>query len=80
MKFLNSFKKTTFKIKFNNIRSTIISNVVPVTHKDLLSFCQKYIKSNPVVIGEKGVDVGFNILTSHPEAVSYTHLTLPTKA
>ena len=57
------------KIKFNNIRSTIISNVVPVTHKDLLSFCQKYIKSNPVVIGEKGVDVGFNILTSHPEEV-----------
>ena len=31
------------KIKFNNIRSTIISNVVPVTHKDLLSFCQKYL-------------------------------------
>ena len=57
------------KIKFNNIQSTIISNVVPAVQGDFILLCEKYMKSDPVVVGEKGVDVGFDILTLHPEEV-----------
>ncbi|MCH2677252.1 MAG: type III pantothenate kinase [Alphaproteobacteria bacterium] len=57
------------KIKFNDIRSTIISNVVPSIQKDFILLCEKYMKSAPIVVGERGVDVGLDILTLHPEEV-----------
>jgi type III pantothenate kinase len=56
------------------IDGTIIGSVVPEANFNLLTFCRRYCKSEPVVVGEPGVDNGTRALVDRPEEVGADRL------
>ena len=56
-------------INKEEISNSIIASVVPGTLFSLKILCQKYFKSNPIVVGETNIDLGINICVDVPNEV-----------
>lgn len=56
------------------ISSTIIASVVPEAHFNLHRLCKHYFKSEPLVVGEPGVELGARALVDRPEEVGADRL------
>jgi type III pantothenate kinase len=56
-------------LTFDNLDSAIIATVVPSALFDLRMLCRKYIKCEPMVIGDPNLDLGIAIKIDRPEAV-----------
>lgn len=50
-----------------SVSAAIIASVVPQGLFELKVLCRKYFSADPMVIGEKGVDVGIRVLLDRPE-------------
>src|SRR5216683_4591586 len=57
-----------------DVDGTAIASVVPETNFNLLTFCRRYCKTEPVVVGEKGVQLGTKALVDRPEEVGADRL------
>jgi type III pantothenate kinase len=60
--------------KFEDFDSSIIATVVPAALFDLRQFCRRYIKVEPLVIGDPAVVLGLKVLTDHPDTVGADRL------
>lgn len=56
------------------IDGCIIASVVPQGMFNLISLCERYFGGHPLVIGEEGVDLGFEVLIDRPEQVGADRL------
>jgi len=57
-----------------NVDGAVIASVVPEVNFNLLTLCRKYCKTDPVVVGEKGVKLGTKALVDRPEEVGADRL------
>lgn len=53
----------------DRIDGTIIASVVPEADFNLRRLCRHYFKSEPIVVGEPGVELGIKVLMDRPEEV-----------
>jgi len=58
----------------NAIDAAIIATVVPANLFDLKTLCRKYFHSEPIVVGETGVELGLDVLMDQPEEVGADRL------
>ena len=58
----------------DDISAAIIASVVPATLFTMKSLCRNYFDCEPLVIGEKGVDLGLEVLIDRPEDVGADRL------
>src|SRR6185436_12348016 len=56
------------------IEGAIIATVVPQALFNLQRLCRKYLKREPLVVGESNVDLGIDINTDRPRAVGADRL------
>jgi type III pantothenate kinase len=56
------------------ISGTIIASVVPEANFNLLLFCRRYCRSEPLVVGDPGVVLGSRALVDRPEEVGADRL------
>ncbi|HEX3486398.1 MAG TPA: type III pantothenate kinase [Micropepsaceae bacterium] len=56
-------------LKFSDLDAAIIACVIPAALFDLRSLCRRYLKCEPLVIGESEVDLGIGINVDRPGAV-----------
>jgi type III pantothenate kinase len=56
-------------LKPSDVSDAIIATVVPETLFSLRTLCRRYFRSEPLVIGEPGVDIGIGVLVDTPEEV-----------
>ena len=56
------------------IDGAVIASVVPEVNFNLVTLCRKYCKTEPIVIGEKGVEIGTRALVERPEEVGADRL------
>jgi type III pantothenate kinase len=56
------------------IDGTIIASVVPETNFNLLRLCRQYCGSDPLMVGEPGVELGAKALVDRPEEVGADRL------
>src|SRR6516225_9231266 len=56
-------------LSFGDLDSAIIATVVPAALFDLRLLCRRYVKSEPLVIGDPNIDLGIGVHTDRPEAV-----------
>jgi type III pantothenate kinase len=61
-------------IKHTDIKTAIISTVVPAMLFNLKTLCRKYYKSDPLVVGDENVDLGLNVFLDRPEEVGADRL------
>lgn len=61
-------------LSFSDIDAAIIATVVPASLFDLRMFCRKYLKCEPMVIGDADVDLGIKIQVDRPNAVGADRL------
>jgi type III pantothenate kinase len=61
-------------LNFADIDSAIIATVVPAALFDLRLLCRRYVKCEPLVIGDPDVDLGIEVHTDRPEAVGADRL------
>jgi len=61
-------------IKHTDIHHAIIATVVPAMLFGLKTLCRKYFKCNPLVVGDKNVDLGLSIFLDRPEEVGADRL------
>jgi type III pantothenate kinase len=52
-----------------DIDAAILSSVVPATNFNLKTLCRRYFNCNPLVVGEKGCELGIQVLLDRPEEV-----------
>lgn len=57
-----------------DIKQAIISTVVPAMLFSLKTLCRKYFNCDPLVVGDKDVDLGINIFVDRPEEVGADRL------
>jgi type III pantothenate kinase len=57
-----------------DIDGAVIASVVPDVDFNLVTFCRKYCKTDPVIVGEKGVRLGVRALVHRPEEVGADRL------
>src|SRR3977135_427000 len=57
-----------------DVDGAVIANVVPEVNFHLLPLCRKYCKTDPIVVGEKGVKLGTKALVDRPEEVGADRL------
>lgn len=57
-----------------DVEGAIIASVVPETNFNLVTFCRKYCKAEPLVVGDPGVIVGTRALVDRPEEVGADRL------
>jgi len=57
-----------------DVHGAIIASVVPEVNFNLLTLCRKYCKTDPLVVGEKGVALGTKALVDRPEEVGADRL------
>src|SRR5438876_1165429 len=50
-----------------NVDGAVIASVVPEVNFNLITLCRKYCKTDPLVVGEKGVALGTKALVDRPE-------------
>ena len=53
----------------SSITGTIIASVVPEANFNLITLCRRYCGSEPLVVGEPGVQLGIKALVERPEEV-----------
>ena len=56
------------------LTGTIIASVVPEANFNLLTLCRRYCGSQPLIIGEPGVEIGAKALVDRPEEVGADRL------
>jgi type III pantothenate kinase len=56
------------------VNGAVIASVVPETNFNLLTFCRKYLKTEPVIVGEPGVVLGTKALVGQPQEVGADRL------
>lgn len=61
-------------LTFDDIDGAIIATVVPAALFDLRLLCRRYVRCEPIVIGDSEVDLGIQVHTDHPEAVGADRL------
>jgi type III pantothenate kinase len=61
-------------LKFSDINAAIIATVVPAALFDLRQLCRRYLKCEPLVIGDPNVDLGIGVHTDRPHAVGADRL------
>ena len=61
-------------LSFDDMDAAIIATVVPAALFDLRMFCRKYLKCEPLVIGDPDVDLGIEVLVDRPTAVGADRL------
>jgi type III pantothenate kinase len=62
------------KLTFKNLDQAIVATVVPAALFDLKSFCRRYLDCDPIVIGDKGIELGIGINVDRPDAVGADRL------
>src|SRR5215831_1250847 len=58
----------------SEIDGAVIASVVPEVNFNLLTLCRKYCKTEPIVVGNKGVKLGTKALVERPEEVGADRL------
>ncbi len=58
----------------SSITSAIIATVVPSTLFGLKTLCRTYFNSDPLVVGEEGVELGIEVLLPQPQEVGADRL------
>jgi type III pantothenate kinase len=61
-------------LAFDDIDSAIIATVVPAALFDLRLLCRRYLKCEPLVVGDPSLDLGIAIHIDRPEAVGADRL------
>jgi len=61
-------------LKPSNIDASIIASVVPEALFHLKSLCRNYFQSDPMVVGEEGIDSGIEVHVDRPEEVGADRL------
>lgn len=56
------------------IEGVVIASVVPETNFNLVTFCRKYCRTDPLVVGDAGVALGTKALVDRPEEVGADRL------
>jgi type III pantothenate kinase len=56
------------------IEGAAIASVVPETNFNLVTFCRKYCKTDPLVVGDAGIMLGTKALVDRPEEVGADRL------
>jgi type III pantothenate kinase len=62
------------KLTFADLDAAIIATVVPASLFDLRSFCRRYLKCEPLIVGEPNVHLGLGINVDRPTAVGADRL------
>src|SRR3989440_3790863 len=57
-----------------DVDGAVIASVVPEVNFNLIALCRKYCKTDPVIVGEKGVKLGTRALVDRPEEVGADRL------
>ena len=57
-----------------DVDGAVIASVVPEVNFNLLTLCRKYCKTDPLLVGEKGVELGTKALVDRPEEVGADRL------
>jgi len=58
----------------SDVDGAVIASVVPEVNFNLITLCRKYCKTDPLVVGEKGVALGTKALVDRPEEVGADRL------
>ncbi|QEX22354.1 type III pantothenate kinase [Hypericibacter adhaerens] len=61
-------------LRTKDIDGTVIATVVPPTLFNLRQLCDKYFRTDPVVVGDPGIDLGIKVLMDRPEEVGADRL------
>lgn len=61
-------------LTFADIDTAIIATVVPAALFDLRQLCRRYLKCEPLVVGDPDVDLGIQVLIDRPNAVGADRL------
>jgi type III pantothenate kinase len=61
-------------LTFDDIDSAIIATVVPAALFDLRLLCRRYLKCEPLVVGDPDLDLGIEVHIDRPEAVGADRL------
>jgi type III pantothenate kinase len=56
------------------LTGTIIASVVPEANFNLLTLCRRYCRSEPLMVGDDGVEIGARSLVDRPEEVGADRL------
>lgn len=56
-------------LTFSDIDAVIIASVVPTIMFDLCQLCSRYLKCEPLVVGDPDVELGIQVHMDRPEAV-----------
>ena len=62
------------KLSRKQVTGTIIGSVVPEANFNLLTLCRRYCHSEPLMVGDDGVDIGAQALVDRPEEVGADRL------
>jgi len=62
------------KLGRKQLDGTIIGSVVPEANFNLLTLCRRYCHSEPLMVGDPGVDIGALALVDRPEEVGADRL------
>lgn len=58
----------------DDIEGAIAANVVPAMSHALKTLCRRYFKTDPMLVGEPGVDLGIEVRVDRPEQVGADRL------
>lgn len=61
-------------LRFSDLDAAIIGSVIPAALFDLRSLCRRYLKCEPLVVGDPDVDLGIDIKVDRPGAVGADRL------
>jgi type III pantothenate kinase len=61
-------------LTFADLKSAIIATVVPAVLFDLRQFCRKYLKAEPLLVGDPTLDIGPRPNVDRPESVGADRL------
>jgi len=67
-------------LKVEDISASIVATVVPETLFSLKTLCRRYFKTDPLIVGEIGVEIGVDILIDDPDEVGADRLVNATAA
>lgn len=61
-------------LSFADLSEAIIATVVPAATFDLRTLCRRYLKCDPLIVGEAGVNLGIGINAERPASVGADRL------
>jgi type III pantothenate kinase len=56
-------------LKREDVAAVVVSNVVPAVTFNLKSLCRRYFRTEPMFVGDPGVELGIEVLLERPEEV-----------